>query len=46
MIDRVPDVETVTIAANHWLLTEKPREAREAIETWCRGLPPARRRGG
>ncbi len=35
MIDRMPHVETVTIAANHWLLTEKPREAREAIERWC-----------
>jgi len=34
-IDRIPKAEIVTIAANHWLLTEKPREAREAIEEWC-----------
>ncbi len=38
MINRFPDAKTVTIAANHWLLTEKPREAREAIEKWCFGL--------
>jgi pimeloyl-ACP methyl ester carboxylesterase len=37
-IARIPKAETVTIAANHWLLTEKPREAREAIESWCQGL--------
>lgn len=35
MINRMPNVETVTITANHWLLTEKPKEAREAIEKWC-----------
>ena len=35
MINRMPNVETVTIDANHWLLTEKPKEAREAIEHWC-----------
>jgi pimeloyl-ACP methyl ester carboxylesterase len=38
-IDRMPNVETVTIAANHWLLTEEPREAREAIESWCLASP-------
>ena len=26
--------DTVTIAANHWLLTEKPVESRQAIEAW------------
>lgn len=35
MINRMPKAETITIAANHWLLTEKPKEAREAIEKWC-----------
>ena len=35
IINRMPNVKTVTINANHWLLTEKPREAREAIEKWC-----------
>jgi len=35
IINRMPNVKTVTINANHWLLTEKPREAREAIEMWC-----------
>jgi esterase len=35
MINRMPNVETVTIEANHWLLTERPKEAREAIEQWC-----------
>ncbi len=35
MINRMPQAETITIAANHWLLTEKPKEAREAIEQWC-----------
>lgn len=34
-IARFPQGETVVIDADHWLLTEKPREAREAIETWC-----------
>jgi esterase len=35
ILHRMPDIEIVTIEANHWLLTEKPREAREAIEQWC-----------
>lgn len=35
IINRMPKAEVVTIAANHWLLTEKPKEAREAIEKWC-----------
>lgn len=38
MINRMPNAEIVSITANHWLLTEKPREAREAIEKWCLGL--------
>lgn len=37
IIHRLPRVEIETIEANHWLLTEKPREAREAIERWCDG---------
>ena len=35
IINRMPNMKTVTINANHWLLTEKPREARETIEKWC-----------
>jgi len=38
MINRMPIVEVVSITASHWLLTEKPREAREAIEKWYLGL--------
>ncbi|MFV1997372.1 MAG: alpha/beta fold hydrolase [Acidiferrobacterales bacterium] len=38
-INRMPNARIVNIAANHWLLTEKPREAREAIEKWYLGLP-------
>ncbi len=30
----------VTIQAEHWPLTEKPREIREAIEEWVEGLSP------
>lgn len=33
-------VQTVTVDAYHWPLTEKPREIREAIEKWCARLPP------
>lgn len=40
MIHRMPSVEITTIEANHWLLTERPKEAREAIEDWCdRNIP-------
>ncbi len=35
IINQMPSVEIVTITANHWLLTERPREAREVIEKWC-----------
>ena len=35
IINRMPNVTITTIEANHWLLTEKPHEAREAIENWC-----------
>jgi len=28
-------VQTVTVDAYHWPLTEKPRQVREAIEKWC-----------
>ncbi len=31
-------VDTVIIEADHWLLTEKPLEARHAIEQWCNEL--------
>ena len=32
----IPRLEIKTINADHWLLTEKPVEAREAIEQWCK----------
>ncbi|MFN2350196.1 MAG: alpha/beta fold hydrolase [Thioalkalivibrio sp.] len=34
----LPNVRCVDIAADHWLLTERPKEARIAIEQWCMGL--------
>lgn len=34
-IARLPRAETVVIDADHWLLTERPHEARRAIEQWC-----------
>lgn len=37
-ITQFKQVDTVVIDANHWLLTEKPREARQAIEQWCNDL--------
>lgn len=40
MINLMPRVEIATIEANHWLLTERPKEARQAIENWCdRNIP-------
>lgn len=32
----IPDLNIKTIDADHWLLTEKPVEARKKIESWCR----------
>ncbi len=37
-IERFPAAEVDTIEADHWLLTERPRQAREAIEVWCERL--------
>jgi len=39
-IDRIPDNKLVVIEADHWLLTEKPDEAREIIEQWCSKMSP------
>ena len=40
-IDRFRQVEIVTIDANHWPLTEAPKETRRAIEGWVeRTFPP------
>ena len=36
----MPDVKMVPIDAYHWLLTERPVEVREAIESWCAELKP------
>jgi pimeloyl-ACP methyl ester carboxylesterase len=35
-ISRFPDARVVPIEADHWPLTEKPVETREAIEEWVR----------
>lgn len=38
ILKRYPDCEVREIDADHWLLTEKPDEGREAIEAFCRAL--------
>jgi len=35
IIKTIPNVHIHYIEANHWLLTEKPDEARQVIEDWC-----------
>jgi esterase len=35
LLSALPKLEIKTIDADHWLLTEKPLEARESIERWC-----------
>lgn len=35
-IKQMPQSEIHYVEADHWLLTEKPDEARRAIEAWCR----------
>jgi len=35
IINSMPRSEIETIEADHWLLTERPAEARRAIEAWC-----------
>jgi esterase len=37
-IAEFPRAETVVIDADHWMLTERPQQAREAIEAWCNRL--------
>lgn len=34
-----PDVTVQTIDCQHWPLTERPDEVRQAIERWCEALP-------
>ncbi|MGB0454734.1 MAG: alpha/beta fold hydrolase [Bacteriovoracaceae bacterium] len=36
-IEMFPNQETIVIDADHWMLTEKPTETREAIENWLQG---------
>jgi pimeloyl-ACP methyl ester carboxylesterase len=36
---RLPAVEVQAIDCEHWPLTERPAEVREAIERWCGRLP-------
>lgn len=35
LLSALGNLEICIIDADHWLLTEKPQEAREAIERWC-----------
>ena len=35
IIKTIPDSHIHYIEADHWLLTEKPDEARQVIEDWC-----------
>jgi len=39
MLAGYAQVQTVTVDAYHWPLTEKPRQVREAIEKWCERFP-------
>jgi pimeloyl-ACP methyl ester carboxylesterase len=36
LLSKIPDLEIQTIHADHWLLTERPDEARDVIERWSR----------
>jgi pimeloyl-ACP methyl ester carboxylesterase len=36
LLSALPNLQIKTIDADHWLLTEKPVEARETIENWCK----------
>jgi pimeloyl-ACP methyl ester carboxylesterase len=36
LLSEIPQLEITTIDADHWLLTEKPDDAREVIESWSR----------
>lgn len=38
IIHQMPNSQIEYIEADHWLLTEKPDEARQAIEGWCDSL--------
>ncbi len=38
ILDQLPNLEIETIHADHWLLTEKPEEARQVIERWCQKI--------
>lgn len=40
LLSRFPAGERVDIDADHWLLTERPAEARAAIERWCLARVP------
>jgi pimeloyl-ACP methyl ester carboxylesterase len=39
MLAECPRMQTVTIDAHHWPLTESPEQVRNAIEQWCQCLP-------
>ena len=39
MLAECPQIQTETIDAHHWPLTESPEQVRSAIEQWCQRLP-------
>lgn len=43
IVRRFPDARLVTIDCQHWPLTERPDEVREAIESWCESRVARRR---
>jgi len=38
ILNQLPNLEIETIQADHWLLTEKPDDARIVIENWCQKM--------
>ena len=35
LVGAIPRSQVVVIESRHWMMTEKPEEARRAIERWC-----------
>lgn len=46
VMNELPHNTVATINADHWPLTEKPRETREAIDKWCAQLARAGKNDG
>jgi len=41
LVGAIPHSTVVVIESHHWMMTEKPDEARMAIERWFANLPPS-----